>query len=150
MRGFRFKLQSVLNHAEREEERRKLELAWLRVQRQEEEMKLAELQQDRTATRAEYLRRSVGPVEVDSLENLHQHLEHLDAAIAAKRHQIAKLDESILAKTAEVVEAMKKRQMLEKLRERAKTEYDLAFNRMEARLLDETTAPRYATRAPAQ
>jgi flagellar biosynthesis chaperone FliJ len=46
-------------------------------------------------------------------------------------------------KTSEVIEAMKKRRILEKLREREKDAHTLALNRLEIKMLDDTTMPRY-------
>jgi len=143
MRKFQFRLQTVLRHAEKDEQRLQLELAWLKIQKQEKQSQLEALMEARETTRKEFISRSKGAVDLDRIMVLRQHLESLDEQIAVKQEELAQIETKVTEKTSEVIEAMKKRRILEKLREREKDAHTLALNRLEIKMLDDTTMPRY-------
>jgi len=143
MRKFQFRLQTVLRHAEKDEQRLQLELAWLKIQKQEKQSQLEALMEARETTRKEFISRSKGAVDLDRIMVLRQHLESLDEQIAVKQEELALAATRVEEKTSEVIEAMKKRRILEKLREREKDAHTLALNRLEIKMLDDTTMPRY-------
>lgn len=142
MKRFKFRLDSVLRQAEQHEERVKLELTWLRTQKQAKETHLRRLTDERVALRTAIIDDAAGKTDFDHLEACQRHIQELDENRASKQMEIVRLDESIAAKTDDLVEAMRRRQMLENLRERDKHEYDLAATRLETRLLDDTIMPR--------
>ncbi|NIM06543.1 MAG: flagellar export protein FliJ [Armatimonadetes bacterium] len=147
MRKFRFRLQTVLRHAERQEQRLKLELARLQEKRDEERARMDLLIEIRARTRGELLSRPGSTVDLDKIEALRRHLEDLSEKIDEQRALLARMEGEVADKTLEVIEAMKKRQMLEKLREREQREHHITLSRLEAKMLDDLAMPRHAARA---
>lgn len=147
MRRFRFRLQSVLEYAEQVEEQRRLELAALQEKRRVAAQRLAALVISRAAVRRELIASPGKVLEIDKVEMVRAHLERLAEEIAQQREEIARLDHEHSAKTAEVIEAMRRRKILQKLREREEREHYLTLSRMEEKMLEDLVTPRHAARA---
>ena len=146
MKKFQFKLQAVLNHTECEEEQRKLELAQLHFKKQQAELELERLVLARMRSREKLTAQQSGTLDMEEINSLREHIEQLSAQVEQQRQQVEALEVEVAAKTEEVLQAMKKRQMLEKLREREEQEYNLAANRLEEKLLDDLIGPRYGSK----
>jgi flagellar FliJ protein len=146
MRRFRFRLQTVLRYAEREEQRLKIELARLQEKREEERSRLNSLIEARAQTRREMISKPGGAVDLDKIEALRRHFEDLSEQINAQRTLLTQIEGQVADKTLELIEAMKKRQTLEKLREREEREHYITLSRLEAKVLDDLTTPRHAAR----
>jgi len=146
MRKFRFRLQSVLRVAEREEQRLKLELARLQEKKQEEQARLQALMEARSQARKELLTKPGSTVDLDKVETLRRHLEDLSEKIIEQRENLARAEAEVADKTLELIEAMKKRQILEKLKEREEREHYITLSRLEAKILDDMNMPRHVAK----
>ena len=135
MKKFKFKLQPVLKHAKREEDRLKQELTQLQIRLKDEQDKLSQLEQKRGTARNDYLIKTKGRVDLEEVKTLKKHLEILDKKINSQHIEINLLEEAITTKIPEVIQGMQKRQILENLKERKKHEHITTANRMEINLM---------------
>jgi len=147
MKKFSFRLQTVLDHAQREEDRLKQELSRLQMRLQEAMEKLSQLRQRRLETRADYLKKTKGPVNIDEIKTLKGNLEMLDKVIQQQLKEVADIEDAIAKKIPEVVKGMQKRQILDQLKERKQLEHKKESERLEINLIDDTTTPRHARQA---
>lgn len=147
MRRFRFKLESVLRHASRQEQRHTLDLARLQELQRQVQARLARLRETQAARRQALLRCALGAVNLDEIQARRRHLEHLRHRIGEETAALAAAADRVAAKIVEVTEAMKKRKVLERLREREAQEHYLQLSRVEAKILDDLTTPRHTGRA---
>lgn len=144
MKPFVFRLQIVLERAREEEEELLRRLALLRAEktRKEEEMTAATAQRRQLMqTMAAMQQQSFDAWE---LHQCHMHLSALGDALEQLHRECAEIEERVLAAQQAVVEAMRKRQLLEKLRQKQYDTYRAAAERQELRAMEETTLPRRA------
>jgi len=146
MKKFRFRLETVLQVALREEQRLTLELARLKMEKQTAQRWLARLTESRNRERVKLMEETEGEVALEDIKLLRAHLDYLAERIDEQRSFLAALEPKILAKMTEVTDAMKKRKTLERLKEKQIQEHQLETLRQEAKFLDDTTTPRHALR----
>jgi flagellar FliJ protein len=139
----RFRLQQVLDYRERVEAIAQQELASLEQQRRIalEALWLQERQaeQQREALAAQ---RAHGALDPHELERAASYLAGAAAVIAARREQVAELEERVAAGHAALLAAARDRRALEQLREREVAAALDAVERREARELDELVMQR--------
>jgi flagellar biosynthesis chaperone FliJ len=75
-----------------------------------------------------------------------QHIHVFDGKIATLEQNLRKLEDIRRTKTAEILELRKTRKGLEKLREKAKTEFVREQEKIEQDLLDDNTTMRFAAK----
>ena len=146
MPRFEFRLDRFLSVKEQIEDQKEIEYAAALRQVEEEKARLAELEQAREHT-VEDLRKSVAkliaPIEIRRYNNNIERLKHL-IVVQKECLETAKLYAE--EKRLELVEAMKERKAIEKVKENAYEEYVLRENRITRRTTDELTSYKYATR----
>ena len=146
MPRFEFRLARYLSVKEQIEDQKEIEYATALRKVEEEKARLAELEAKRTQA-VEDLRKSVSkliaPIEIRRYNNNIERLKHMIVV------QIEKLETAKLLaedKRLELVEAMKERKAIEKVKENAYEEFVKEEDRVARRLTDELTSYKYATR----
>ena len=146
MPRFEFRLDRFLSVKEQIEDQKEIEYATALRQVEEEKTRLAELEQARAKT-VEDLRKSVSkkisPIEIRRYNNNIERLKHL---IIVQTDRLETAKHFAEQKRLELVEAMKERKAIEKVKENAYEEYVRQEDRITRRTTDELTSYKYATR----
>ncbi len=144
MKRFVFNLETLLRHRENLEEKERNELARLRYLRQTE------------VNNRERLRRCLGEnlrelcrlrsLDANSEEILwfYPYLDRLRYEIGLSEKTIAQLDKEVEKQLGVVIEATKKKKVLDSLKSRRLKEYNLGVERQEQKNVDEIVVTRYA------
>ena len=146
MKAFRFRLQTLLELRQAEEDQLAGELAELR---REEALDLSRLHRliDRHASACERVREAlVESAAVEEIERRDEYAKTLRDDIRVQELTIEAVRKRIEAKREELVEAMKQRQVIESLRGKQESAYLAAQAAIEQKQLDETASVRYARR----
>ena len=142
---FRFRLQAVLDHKQRQEELKQLAYAQALAAQQREEQALAQLTATEMAARDQMRRQYLlGRLDVWNIQVALRHLDVLASQIVVQREAVQRAQEEAEAQRQELVAAMKERQVLETLKERLRARWRLEQDRIEARLVDELATMRHA------
>lgn len=143
-KAFKFRLQTVLDLARRVQDQKAQVLAAADTRRQSVAEVLERLVEQETTRRAE-LRESqlTGVLDLQAIEWSLQFLGALAERIVAQRSALTKADEEVAAARADLMAAAQKVQVLEKLKEKARQDYNLALDRQEAKFIDELATVRY-------
>ena len=146
MPRFEFRLQKYLSVKEQIEDQKEIEYATALMQVEEEKARLAELEQKKENTVLD-LRKSVAksimPIKIRRYNNNIERLKHL-IMVQIERLETAKMYAE--EKRLELVEAMKERKAIEKVKENAYEEHTIQEDRITRRTTDELTSYKYATR----
>jgi flagellar FliJ protein len=143
MRKFHFRLQPVLDQALAQQRRIELELARLREALARELERLVRLGEARSARQRRVREASRGRLDLRRLEWERRDLERLVRAIAEQEMVRADLNREIERTSEALVQAMRRRQMLEKLRDRQHDEHRREMTRLEIRQVDDLVTPRF-------
>jgi flagellar export protein FliJ len=136
---FRFRLDPVLAHRQRQEDEQKREYALAERALREAEQARAALIDARESGR-EHLQREHGSLDVDQLRASYAHLAYLDRAIeVAHGHVAAAMLEADRARAALLV-ATKEKKVLEALKTRRRAAFDMEAALVAQRELDDQNA----------
>jgi len=149
MRKFRFTLQAPLEHAKYVEERLTLELGRLLEHLRAEREKIESLTRRRAQQQTRLARECEGALDLEQIRRRQRHIDALAEAIERQQAVIAAAQQAVNDKREEVVAAMKRRKVLERLRERRQQEHDREMQRQEQRSADEIAVTRHPRRGMA-
>jgi flagellar FliJ protein len=144
MKRFNFRLQVVLDRALEEEEQQLLRLAEVQQQILEARRKLDAVEEARRhqlACMTEAQQASFDPLEMHART---LHLEDLGEQLARCREVLAGLERRAEQVMQDVIAAMRKRQVLEKLRDKQYADYCKEAERVELQTMEEAVLPRLA------
>jgi len=144
MRKFHFRLQPVLDQALAREQEVELELGRLREALRRELESLVRLGEARLARQRRLREASRGRLDLRRLEWERRDLERLVGEVAQQEIVTADLEREIERTAEALVQAMRRRQMLEKLRDRQRDAHHREMTRLEIRQTDELVTPRFA------
>jgi flagellar protein FliJ len=142
-----FRLQTLLNHKQQIEEQHTVELARLagEEQRARDELELLRAEERKQlAALAELVRK--GAVDTHKYATASAYIERLGAAIAEQIEAVQALAQAAETQRDELVDVMKERRSLERLRDRQQAEAAVEESRREGRQVDDLTSSRYARR----
>ena len=140
---FQFSLQKVLELRERMEEQAAAELGRLQSLETEARKRLA-LQEDQRGQKLSAWREiSQGALDIGELETYQRYLGMLDQNIVQQRALVHELEVSVEEQTNEFLAARRKREMLEKLKEKEYAQYHRELLSKEQRELDDIAATRF-------
>ena len=145
MPRFEFRLQKYLSVKEQIEDQKEIEYATALRQVEEEKARLAELESRKENTVQELRKsvaKSIAPIVIRRYNNNIERLKHL-ILVQKERLEAAKMYAE--EKRLELVEAMKERKAIEKVKENAFEEYTVQEDRITRRTTDELTSYKYAT-----
>jgi flagellar FliJ protein len=146
MRKFRFTLQAPLEHAKYIEERLTLELGRLLERLYTEREKLHNYVRRRAEQQACLTRECEGALDLEQVRRRQRHIDALAEAVDRQKVVIAAAQQAVERKREELVAAMKRRKVLERLRERRAQEHSQEMQRLEQKLADEIAVSHYPRR----
>lgn len=145
MAKFRFRLQPVLDHKQRQEDLAQVALAQAQTVQLKEEATLQALNQAEVAAIAELERqRFTGRLDIEALQLGLGYMDLLKAQILRQAQVVARVQQQTETKRQELVARVQERKTLEKLRERQLDAFTHEQNRIEAREADELVIMRHA------
>jgi len=145
---FKFRLQTLLKHKERQEKSLQLDLAALREAHRQECLVLTALEEEQKAQqRLLRERQTMGRLDIPAIGLILGYMELLQAKEASQRDAIAILEQKIERRREELVAVMRERKTIEKLRERQYESYLLDQKRLESKVTDEISMSQYNRRA---
>ena len=142
MKRFVFRLQVVLDRALEEEQELLKELAHEQYALTRQEQAIAEFITRRHGAREEMAEKQRTGCDVWELGQYRLHLDELANRLALLEDERKQQEARVEQARARVVEAMRKRQVLEKLREKQLNDYQETCAKEELRAMEETMLPR--------
>jgi flagellar protein FliJ len=144
MKKFTFNLQSVLDHRLLLEEREQQKL--LKIQ---QEIALAEAGRQRLRTEIHELRLQMaqpepGEVHVEKVLQVTRYIGKLEDDVATFARKLAQLEQQQRSQSEVFLEARRKREVLENLKDKNLDQYQRELSAMEQKLLDELSAVKFA------
>lgn len=144
MKAFKFRLQTVLDMRQREEEARGRELAEAMTALDQEQAKLSELRILEANALAEYhLLQKEGRLDVQAIQWFQTYSMGLTASIQAQLQRIAQAENRVAERRARLIEAARAKQVLDQLKTQARAEYQKAADLEEAKQMDEMATLRH-------
>ncbi len=143
MKKFSFNLQSVLDHRLLLEEREQEKL--LKIQ---QEIAFAEASRQRLRGEIHELRLQMaqpepGEVHVEKVLQVTRYIGKLEADVAAFARKLAQLEKQKQSQSQVFLEARRKREVLENLKDKNLNQYQRELSAMEQKLLDELAAGKF-------
>lgn len=143
-KSFKFRLQTVLDLASRVQDQKAQVLAAAQARRQSVIELLEDLRLQQQTRRDELLEaQQSGILDLQAIQWSLQFLGSLADREVAQEAALVKADEEVEAARAELMEAAQKVQILEKLRQKARADYNLQLDREEAKFIDELATVRF-------
>lgn len=143
MARFRYKLQSILNIKLKMEDQAKQAFSVARLRLDEEEEKLAQLQDRKRSYEEETRGLLSGSLNVREIESSQNAILTMDHFIADQQVQVDRAAGQLEAARERMRVAMQERKTQEKLRENAFDEFLREENRAEMKVIDELTSYTY-------
>jgi len=143
MRKFHFRLQPVLDQALAQQRRIEIELGRLRAVLSRELDRLLRLGEARSDRRRRFCDAARGRLDLRQLEWERRDLERLLRAVAEQEILTNDLQREIERTSEALVQAMRRRQMLENLRDRRRDDHRREMTRLEIRQADDLVTPRF-------
>jgi flagellar FliJ protein len=150
MRRFTFRLRPVLERAQRREQQRQLELAHLQAELSAQEDLLRALRDERSLWLCQLVEYQQLSIDIEEVRRRRAHLDSLAESVDQQRTAVEAARARVEETQAAVVAAMRERQMLENLRDRQHSEHVQAAHRLETKLLDDLSTPRFGRADAAQ
>lgn len=138
MKKYSFPLSNVLNFREQVLENLKSEHAQILMRVADQEKRVGELKTSLQNTE-DWMKEEMKehPVSIGEVQECRQYMWHLQQRIQAAEKELARLREEEEAKRAEVVAAKKEKASIERLKEKSREEYQLAYQKDEEKQIEE-------------
>ncbi len=140
---YRFKLQSLLKHRRHQEEICQKEMAEAQRNLTDAQEKLRCLKKIKRENIQKLQARQKELHNVSSIIISINYIEKLSRDVAAQMEQVGKASEKVTQKRHHLIAIMKKRKMLEKLKEKDRLEYQQKMMQAERKINDEVAATRH-------
>ncbi len=140
---YRFNLESLLNYRRYQEDILQKELADVQNELVRHEQKLHQVKQNRRKCSQDLHQRQKMGGSVSGLIMYFRYLERLSLDIDQQQRRVVKSKKQVDAKRRELLEIMKKRKTLEKLKERGFLDDMQRMRKKEQNLIDEAAANRH-------
>jgi flagellar FliJ protein len=142
-----FKLQAVLDHRQFIEDGLKKELAEVKNQASEAQHQLEALENKEMNTLAALKEEQTKGLSSDKVAAYHAYLESLMQRIHGQRQTVAEINERVVAKQGKLLEALKERQILEKLKEKDFDRFHQEMLHKERRFIDEIAVNQFVRKS---
>lgn len=143
-KSFKFRLQTVLDLAERVQDQKAQVLAAAQARRQSIVEVLDNLLENEVVLRGDLLAaQQSGVLDLQTVQMSLQFLDTLADRVVAQRAALVKADEEAEAARADLLTAAQKVQVLQKLKEKARADYTREQDRLEAKDIDEIATVRF-------
>lgn len=143
---FVFKLQSILDYRINIEEKILDEFSKIRRELTAEELKLKYLMEERDNLTGELRKKSATPVPIENIAFPVSYIEKLRESEEKQNKIIDDIKEKLEARRTELLEAVKKRKIMEKIKERHCEEYEKSMREFEQKNSDEMAVLRFDRR----
>lgn len=143
---FQFSLQKVLELRQRLEQQAAIELGRFQSLENQAKKKLTLQEKERQEQLVAWREKNHGQLNIGELESYQRWLEVLDQAIARQEALAKELQASVKQQTDKYLAARRKRETLEKLREKKYAEFRQEVLGKEQRELDDLAATRFVQR----
>lgn len=143
---FQFSLQKVLELRQRLEQQAAIELGRFQSLENQAKKKLTLQEKERQEQLVAWREKNHGQLNIGELESYQRWLEVLDQAIARQEALAKELQASVKQQTDKYLAARRKRETLEKLREKKYAEFRQEVLGKEQRELDDIAATRFVQR----
>lgn len=140
---YQFNLQPLLNHQRFIEEQHQKELAEIRLQLEEQNTKLEQMIQKEAKMTAHLKEKQSETLNSDELILYRHYFDRLREEVARQRDITRKTERCFRIKQEELMEAVKKREMLEQLKEKGLSAYQEKLLRKEQADLNEAAQSAY-------
>jgi len=140
---YRFKLQSLLKHRRHQEEICQKEMAEAQRNLTDAQEKLRCLKKIKRENIQKLQARQKELHNVSSIIISINYIEKLSRDVAAQMEQVGRASEKVTQKRHHLIAIMKKRKMLEKLKEKDRLEYQQKMMQAERKINDEVAATRH-------
>jgi flagellar FliJ protein len=140
---FHFPLQPLLNHRRHLEETLQKEMAALQQALEAERRRADDLCRDLIDRRRRLADMQRDGDTAQNLLIVVNYLRHLEVAITRQEKVIQDAAQRVSGKRGELVEAVKRRKVIEKLKEHARKDYDAGLRHKEMRLINEIAIGRF-------
>ena len=140
---YQFKLQTLLNHRQYEEEILQKELAESKKAFSTEQEKLRELKRERRNCLSEFQQKQQEIQKAFDMAMFFPYLKQLKEAIDTQISQVKMAEKIVEQKRKDLVGAMKKRKTLDKIKENNMKEYQKKVLQRETRAMDEVAVNRH-------
>jgi len=141
---YTFNMQTVLDHRQYTEDKLKKDLAEIRQQVMAADRQIQLLKNKEIDTRTSLKVEQAQGLSSDQVVAYHHYLRRLSDSIARQAAVISEIRDRELKKQDELLEAMKKRQILEKLREQGLDRYNQMMLKKEMTFIDEMAVNQFA------
>ena len=140
---YKFNLQSVLDHRQSTEDNLKRELAQIRQQVLTTMQQLEALEERERYTMALLRQEQVEGISSDQVVGFHAYLDRLSEQIIKQKEALLSVKQQESAKIDALGEALKKRKILEKLKEQGLQRYNQMILKNEMNFIDEIAVNQY-------
>ena len=140
---YRFKLQSLLKHRRHQEEICQKEMAEAQRNLTDAQEKLRCLKKIKRENIQKLQARQKELHNVSTIIIAINYIEKLSRDVAAQMEQVGRASEKVTQKRHHLIAIMKKRKMLEKLKEKDRLEYQQKMMQAERKINDEVAATRH-------
>lgn len=140
---YTFNMQTVLDHRQFIEDQLKKDLAEIRQQVMAAQQQMKLLKRKEMDTRTALKQEQAEGVSSDQVVTYHAYLKRLSDRIARQVTVISEIRERESKKQDALLEAMKKRQILEKLKDQSLDRYNQMMLKKEMNFIDEVAINRY-------
>lgn len=144
MKKFIFRPQVVLDRAREEEERLLQQLASVQHEMLEKDREIARVADERKAALRAMATAQQQVFEVEELHRQRLHIDALDHRQAVLQDERTLIQQRLDAAREALIEGMRKRQVLEKLRETHYTAYLKEMEKQELQIMEDVKLPRLA------
>ena len=144
MKKFVFRPQVVLDRAREEEERLLQQMAAVQHEMVVKDRELARVKDERTATLQSMAAAQQQTFDVEDLQRQRLHIDALDHLQVKLQDERALIEQRLDAAREALVEGMRRRQVLEKLRETHYTAYMKEMEKQELQIMEDVKLPRLA------
>jgi len=146
MRKFRFTLEAPLEHAKYVEQQLTLELGRLLERLHTEREKLQNYVRRRAEQQARLTRECQGALDLEQIRRRQRHIDALGEGVERQKVVLAAAQQAVQRKREDLVAAMKRRKVLERLRERRAQEHNQEMQRLEQKSADEIAVSQHPRR----
>ncbi len=133
MDAFSFRLQKVLDYKEKIEEKKKEEF----VKALKHQLEMEQELQHFVDTKSSSNELIYGLKSSNDFQNFSRYIEFLDNKIENAKYKLEKATEQLELKKQELIKSTSDRKVLDKLKERAKQDFDAESNKREQKLNDD-------------
>lgn len=133
MEAFSYKLQKVLDYKERIEEKKKEEFVKALKAQLAQERELQHFVNTKDAANNQVSELKT----INDFQNFSRYIEFLDKKIENAKYKLSKATEQLEIKKQELIKSTSDRKVLDKLKEKARQDFDAENNRKEQKLNDD-------------